>query len=64
MTDLAYIRAVIGARCPELSAADIAAAFSAAPVPSMDLNPDIANVVIEVLDGLEQRLEQIEAARA
>jgi hypothetical protein len=63
--DLAYIRAIVSHRCPELNAADLAAAFGdAAPAPApdmaLDLPPEVGDALIEALDDIGARLDRIE----
>lgn len=59
-----HIRRLIAARCPELSEADIAEAFSEAPAQDIaqeDIIPAcFAEALAEVLDAIDAQLGRIE----
>jgi hypothetical protein len=56
---LAYIRAVVFHRCPELSPADLAS-IEARSEP--DLPAEIAAQVLDVIEALEMKLEEMAEA--
>jgi hypothetical protein len=52
-----YVARLIAARCPEINPADVLA-----PV-AIEIPAEILERIVEVLDALQERIDQIEARR-
>ena len=61
MTDdrIAYLRALIGARLPELDEAELREALSA-PDLAADIWAEVVDAIYEVVEAIEARLDAIE----